>query len=76
MISFSISEEVCEVFAVALSRRLTLVSLQVLKYSFVYIFLTCPRVIKPAMYFTRTFGIDHKKYFVNLLRGLFAFHRV
>lgn len=42
---------------------------KILKYFFVYIFLDVPSIIKPAMVLTRTFGIDHKKIVVNLLRG-------
>ena len=42
---------------------------RVLKYSFVYILLNCPRVIKSGMYLTRLLGIDHKKHVVKMLRG-------
>lgn len=42
---------------------------KVLKYAFVYIFLNCPRIIKPGMYLTKALNIDHKKYVVKLLRG-------
>ena len=42
---------------------------KILKYFFVYIFLNVPSIIKPAMYLTRTFNIDHKKIVVTLLRG-------
>lgn len=39
------------------------------KYFFVYLLLDCPQVIKPAMWFTRTLNIDHKRYVIKMLRG-------
>ena len=42
---------------------------KILKYFFVYLFLDVPSIVKPGMILTRTFGIDHKKIVVNLLRG-------
>ena len=42
---------------------------KVIKYSIAYIFLDCPRVIKPGMYITRLLNIDHKKYVIRMLRG-------
>lgn len=42
---------------------------KVIKYAIAYVFLDCPRVIKPAMYLTRLLNIDHKKYVISMLRG-------
>lgn len=42
---------------------------KVLKYAFVYMFLNCPRVIKPTVYASRLLNIDHKKYAISMLRG-------
>lgn len=42
---------------------------KVLKYSIVYLLLDCPSIMRPAMYFTRTFNIDHKKMVIKMLRG-------
>ncbi|XP_060069887.1 uncharacterized protein LOC132549917 [Ylistrum balloti] len=42
---------------------------KILKYSAVYVFLDCPRIIKPLMFMTRTLNIDHKKLVIRLLRG-------
>ena len=42
---------------------------KIFKYFFVYIFLDVPAIIKPGMYLTRTFNIDHKKIVVTQLRG-------
>ena len=39
------------------------------KYLIAFIALDCPNFIKPAMYLTKTFGIDHQKHVVQLLRG-------
>lgn len=42
---------------------------KVVKYAIAYIFLDCPRVLKPGMYLTQLLNIDHKKYIVSMLRG-------
>jgi len=42
---------------------------KVVKYAIAYVFLDCPRVIKPGMYLTRLLGIDHKKHVIGMLRG-------
>lgn len=42
---------------------------KVLKYAFVYLFLNCPRIIKPSVYLAHTLNIDHKVYAVKMLRG-------
>ncbi|KAK3577166.1 hypothetical protein CHS0354_037504 [Potamilus streckersoni] len=42
---------------------------KIAKYFVPFIFLNCPSVIKPSMFLTRTFNIDHKAAFIKLLRG-------
>lgn len=39
------------------------------KYFLVYLLLDCPQMVKPAMWLTRTFNIDHKRYVIKMLRG-------
>ncbi|KAL3854835.1 hypothetical protein ACJMK2_014075 [Sinanodonta woodiana] len=42
---------------------------KIVKYFVPFIFLNCPSVIKPCMFLTRTFNIDHKAAVIKLLRG-------
>ena len=42
---------------------------KIIKYAIAYVFLDCPRVIKPGMYLTRLLNIDHKKHVIGMLRG-------
>ncbi|XP_074662625.1 uncharacterized protein LOC141915120 isoform X2 [Tubulanus polymorphus] len=42
---------------------------KILKMMMVLLLLNSPKIVKPAMFFTRTFNIDHKKRVIELIRG-------
>ena len=42
---------------------------KVMKFFLAYVFLDCPRLIKPGMHFLKAINFDYKSYFVTVLRG-------